>query len=137
MLGAGDFFVDVINRGGIMEPRGSAKQPETIGILDKHTYSQGGDGELSVRLLTVDEPTNDTLEIAGKTWLGGKLTVSLVGPDPKIGTTFDIVISQDQILGQFDPSQTTLPILTDAKLVVSYLSVPGVGDVCRLTVVTP
>ncbi|APR76755.1 Hypothetical protein A7982_02102 [Minicystis rosea] len=137
VLGEGDISTNLDNRAGVVEPAGTGGDPiGTLAVVGEYTYSQGSSGELRIDLVTNTSPyRNDRLQVAKTAWLGGTLRVSLIGPEPPIGTTFDILTS-GQIIGTFPSGAMDLPIMADKSWDVQYLTgVPGLGDVVRLVVI--
>ena len=135
VIGLGDFGASVVNRGGVVEPAGLDGDPVgTIAVTAKATYSQGGSGALWIDLDTAPGAhRNDLLRVKGNAWLGGSLVVSRLGPEPKLGDTFDIVTA-GHVIGAF--TDLHLPVLTDLAWDVQYLTnVPTGGDLVRLVVV--
>jgi|GEM_PF-2924823 len=135
VVGTGTFATDLLSRGGIVEPAGVDGDP--IGVIStalKQNYSQGGDAELWMDLVTGKAgKRNDLLKVTGTAWLGGWLRVTLIGPEPKLGEYFDVVVARD-LVGTF--SNLDLPVLTDLAWDVQYLiGGPGGVDVVRLVVV--
>ncbi|MEC9372695.1 MAG: dockerin type I domain-containing protein [Planctomycetota bacterium] len=112
--GGGTLEGDVENAGEIQPGRPTATPSTSFGELSIiGPYTQTALGRLSIELngLGIGLP-NDLLDVSGAANLGGEVAVSIVGAEPALGATFEILTAAS-VSGVF--ATETLPTLSGSK----------------------